>query len=125
MHQHTTPAFGHIRIHRADCCTVIAFHGEIDIAAAAAITPRLDAATAIPRCRIVLDLGGVEFIDACGLGLLCRARLRVMAGGGRLVLVCDHPRTLLLLQITGMDSVFTVTASMAEALDQCAGPAAD
>ncbi|MFD9631785.1 STAS domain-containing protein [Streptomyces violascens] len=122
MHQGIAFSFGHIRIHHAGRCAVVAFHGEIDIAAVVDVSCGLDAVTAIPRRPVVLDLTGVEFIDACGLGLLCRARRRVAARGGRLVLVCDRPRIWRLLRITGLDGAFTVTATLAEALDQAARP---
>ncbi|MFI6055046.1 STAS domain-containing protein [Streptomyces violascens] len=115
MHQGIAPSFGHIRIRRTDGWTVVTFHGEIDIASALTIGPRLDALTALPRCRVVLDLNAVGFLDASGLGLLCRARRRIAGRSGRLLLVCDRPHILRLLRLTCLDGAFTVLASLADA----------
>jgi anti-anti-sigma factor len=69
----------------ADGATVIYVRGEIDIATAGrlrdVIEPHLG-----PRQSIVLDLGGVEFMDSQSLKVLEQARGRLTADGGSLVL---------------------------------------
>lgn len=96
------PLTRHLRVRQERGHTVLEFHGEIDIAAAEEITPHLDAATAAPDTRIVIDLTRVDFFDCSGLRLLFRARRRIPAGHGRLHLVCAHPLTLRMLRITGL-----------------------
>jgi anti-anti-sigma factor len=81
---------------------VLEFGGEIDIAAAAAIAPQLDAVTAGPEPQVVIDLTRVEFFDCSGLRLLYRARRRVTDREGRIRLVCTHPLTLRVLRLTGL-----------------------
>ncbi|MGW2460456.1 STAS domain-containing protein [Streptomyces sp. NPDC001761] len=88
--------------------TVLALRGEIDLLTAPALSARLDALTARPRPDLVLDLRPTEFIDCAGLGVLCRARNRVLARGGRLRLVTDSARFLRLLRVTGLGDVFEV-----------------
>ncbi|MET8561851.1 STAS domain-containing protein [Streptomyces flaveolus] len=88
--------------------TVLALHGEIDLLTASALSERLDALTARPRPDLVLDLRPTEFIDCAGLGVLCRARNRVLARGGRLRLVTDSARFLRMLRVTGLWGVFEV-----------------
>ncbi len=73
------PLTRHLRIRREREHTVLEFHGEIDIAAAAQITPYLDRATTRPGARVVIDLSGVAFFDCSGLRLLYRARSRVLS----------------------------------------------
>ncbi|MEU7582294.1 STAS domain-containing protein [Streptomyces sp. NPDC041068] len=122
MHESVISTYGYVRSHHVGGCTVLAFHGEIDIAAALEIQPRLDAATSLPRCRVVIDLSGVDFLDASGLRLLCRARLRVTEGAGLLVLAAPPPRVVWLLRLTRLDGCFTVLPTLDEALRRAAGP---
>ncbi|MFJ4685402.1 anti-sigma factor antagonist [Streptomyces sp. NPDC088789] len=102
MQQDPAPLTRHLRVHRVRGHTVLEFRGEIDIAAAAEIAPALDVVTARPGSLVVLDLTHVEFFDCSGLRLLYRARSRVLARDGRLLLVCDHPLTLRVLRVTGL-----------------------
>ncbi|GAA2101052.1 anti-sigma factor antagonist [Streptomyces albiaxialis] len=96
--------------------TVIEFHGELDIAAEHDATPRLDAATALPAPRIVLDLTHAEFLDCSGLRMVERVHRRVGAQGGSLRLVCPHPRMLWLLGEAGLDRAVRPVPTLAEAL---------
>ncbi|MHC3472709.1 STAS domain-containing protein [Streptomyces sp. 7R007] len=105
--------------------TVVALHGEIDLLAAPSLAARLDELTAAAACDVVLDLRAVSFIDCSGLGVLCRARNRVLARRGRLRLVTADPRFLRLLRPVGLAGVFEVRARLADALTPAAGlPAA-
>ncbi|MEU5461159.1 STAS domain-containing protein [Streptomyces althioticus] len=108
------PLTRHLRVHRDRDCTVLEFHGEIDIAAAAEITPHLDAATADQDARVVIDLTHITFFDLSGLRLLHRARHRL--ADGRLRLVCVHPPTLRMLRITGLTRLLPPWPSLDSAL---------
>ena len=92
--------------------------------AAAPLTIELDMATA-PQLRetvlqllqpsmgvgiVILDLDEVSFIDSTGLGVLAASRQRVEREGGALVLRHPRPNTLKVLEITGLDRVFTIEA---------------
>ncbi|KPI19041.1 anti-sigma-factor antagonist [Actinobacteria bacterium OK074] len=107
---------GHIRVQQVDGCTVIEFHGEIDIAAAQQILPDLDAATTAPGRTVVVDLTPVEFFDCYGLRLLCRAERRVAERSGWLLLVCPHPMILRILRAGHLIGRFTPLATREEAL---------
>nr|BFD81125.1 anti-sigma factor antagonist [Streptomyces sp. Xyl84] len=96
------PPARQLRVRRHRGYTVLELHGEIDIASALRILPRLDRVTARPGARVVIDLSGVEFFDCSGLRLLHRARIRVLGQGGELLLVCAHPLTLRVLAVTGL-----------------------
>ncbi|MEU6592485.1 STAS domain-containing protein [Streptomyces sp. NPDC046881] len=87
---------------------VLPLHGEIDLLTAPALSARLDTLTAHPCPDLVLDLRPTEFIDCTGLGVLCRARNRVLARRGRLRLVTDSARFLRMLRATGLWGVFEV-----------------
>jgi anti-sigma B factor antagonist len=70
---------------RTDGATVIHIRGEIDIATCErlrdAIEPHLGALQ-----TIVLDLSGVQFMDSSSLHVLVKARGRLTADGGSLIL---------------------------------------
>ncbi|WP_246113968.1 anti-sigma factor antagonist [Streptomyces montanus] len=118
MSHESEPLTPHLRVHRERGNLVLAFHGEIDIIAALEITPFLDAATGRPGARVVLDLRHVEFFDCSGVRLLYRARRRVLARDGRLQLVCAHPLTLRILDVTGLAEVLPPLSTLDEALER-------
>ncbi|MEY9997144.1 anti-sigma B factor antagonist [Streptomyces sp. V4I8] len=117
MPKNPSPPTQHIRIYATAGRTVVELFGDIDIAAALSITPRLDATTDRSKVELVIDLGPVEFLDCSGLALLCRARRRIEERGGHLTLVCPHPVIRKMLQITGLSQAFALTATLDEALD--------
>ncbi len=91
--------------------------GEIDLYTA----PRLhdELATALAggmAVRIVVDLSGVEFCDSTGMNVLLAAQRRARDSGGDLQLAGPRPAVKKVLQLTGLETVFTVlddTATMA------------
>lgn len=58
------------------------------------------------RTKLVLDLGGVTYIDSAGLGLLVSRYVRARRRGGDLRLLGLTPRTARLMQITKLAGVF-------------------
>jgi anti-sigma B factor antagonist len=93
--------------------------GEIDVAT----TPQLrsvlhELADEDGVSTVVVDLDGVDFIDSSGLGALigCSRRLRSHGDGRELKLVCSRVNLLRVFEITGLDGVFPLHASVPEAL---------
>ncbi|WP_345663869.1 STAS domain-containing protein [Streptomyces venetus] len=93
---------------------VVMLRDEIDLLTAPALRARLDLLTAGPRPDLVLDLRPVSFIDCAGLGVLCRARNRVLARRGRLRLVTDSTFLRRVLRHAGLAGVFEVLPGMPE-----------
>ncbi|TDC70185.1 anti-sigma factor antagonist [Actinomadura sp. GC306] len=87
---------------------VVTAVGELDLYTA----PRLQAALAgLLReevDRIVVDLSGVEFCDSTGMNVLLAAMKRLKEQGGSLELAAPRPAVKRILQVTGLDTVFTV-----------------
>ncbi|MGR3867491.1 STAS domain-containing protein [Streptomyces graminifolii] len=100
--------------------TVVALSGEIDLFTAQALSARLDILTAGPHPDLVLDLRAVSFVDCAGLSVLCRARNRTAAGGGRLRFVTRNTRFLRILRYARLSGVFEIHAGLPNAL--AAGP---
>jgi len=64
----------------------------------------------------VLDLSGLEFLDSMGLGVLVGALKRARSHDGQLVLAAVPERIAQLLQLVGLDEVFTVVGRVEDAL---------
>jgi anti-sigma B factor antagonist len=58
--------------------------------------------------HVVVDMAGVEFCDSTGMNVLLAALRRVRERGGELVLAAPRPAVRKILQVTGLESVFTV-----------------
>lgn len=88
---------------------VVTATGELDLYTA----PRLQAALAAllreEIDRIVVDMSGVEFCDSTGMNVLLAAMKRLREQGGALELAAPRPAVKRILQVTGLDTVFTVT----------------
>ncbi len=87
---------------------VVTATGELDLYTA----PRLQAALAgllrDQADRITVDLSGVEFCDSTGMNVLLSAMKRLKEQGGALELAAPRPAVKRILQVTGLDTVFTV-----------------
>jgi anti-sigma B factor antagonist len=98
----------HLLAHRTDDTVTIAVGGELDIATKPALVTFLQDNLRDSDDRVTLDLSGLKFIDAGGLGLLVGVRVRAQRQDTVLSLIgtSDHFRRL--LQITGLDAQFTI-----------------
>jgi anti-sigma B factor antagonist len=67
--------------------------------------------------KLVLDLGGLQYIDSTGLGVLTGAVSTLKAAGGSVRLAGLAPRVKQILEITRMDKVLPVFADVASACD--------
>ncbi|WP_328492629.1 anti-sigma factor antagonist [Streptomyces sp. NBC_00414] len=96
--------------------TVIEAYGTLDVSTVPDVQAHIDAPTAAPGARAVVDLRPVAFLDCSTLGLLCRARRRTLERGGHLALVCVGPWHLRILHAAGRGVLFTPLATVEEAL---------
>jgi anti-sigma B factor antagonist len=98
--------FGMQRTMRPDSLC-IAVAGEVDAYTAPEMRAQLlDALRLHPV--VTVDLSAVTFMDSQGLAALLRARQEAESSGGSLRLEGVPPRVLKLLQLTRLDSVFTI-----------------
>jgi anti-sigma B factor antagonist len=88
--------------------SVLQVGGEVDVATAPRLREQLIKLVNDQRFRVVVDLGGVDFIDSTGLGVLIGALKRVRTHGGDLTLVCTERRILKVFEITGLNQVFDI-----------------
>jgi anti-sigma B factor antagonist len=90
-------------ISSASSATVV-LDGEIDIATAPAIRCFLMAAISGGDVRLAVDLSGVTFIDAAGVGVLVAAANRARDAGGGLSLLAPSRQVRRLLGVLHLDA---------------------
>lgn len=101
---------------------VVTVIGEIDIATAAQLRNRLAGPVGDGQ-QVIVDLSGVGFIDAAGLGVLARAAAQAAVRGGGLQLAAARRSVRRVLAVTGLDGSIPLAASVAEAeAALCADP---
>lgn len=94
---------------------VIEVGGEIDVYTAPRLREAIVTAIEAGHTRLIIDVRKVDFLDSTGLGVLVGALKRVRSDGGSLDIVCTQERILKIFQITGLDKVFGLHASLDEA----------
>jgi anti-sigma B factor antagonist len=97
---------------------VVAVSGEIDLFTAPEFKQRVAAPIDDGRRRVIVDLTDTTFIDSSSLGVLIGAHRRLRRNGGALTIVCSHDAILKTFRITGLDSVFTIVATVQDALER-------
>jgi anti-sigma B factor antagonist len=96
--------------------TVLAVGGDIDVHTSPTLQGRISDTLESGRHALVVDLSAVEFLDSSGLGVLVAGLNRAREVGGDLTLVCARANVLKLFEITGLDQVFAVYPTVAEAV---------
>ena len=88
---------------------IVALAGEIDLYTAPRLQSELAAALASgDPARLVVDMSAVEFCDSTGMNVLLAAHRRATGQGGSLELAGPRPAVRKILQVTGLETVFTV-----------------
>lgn len=105
-----------------DGATIVSVSGEIDVYTAPKLRDQITELVSEGRHHLIVDMGGVEFLDSTGLGVLVGGLKKVRANGGSLRLICHQDRLLKIFRITGLAKVFVIFASTDEAI--AAGPVA-
>ncbi len=100
---------------------VITASGDLDLVTAPDLRNALVQAWDEGATEIVVDLLKVPFVDSIGLGVLVEAAKRAKARGGLLRAVCDDRRIARIIEITGLDRVLCLHATLREALESLEG----
>jgi len=95
-----------------DGTAVIALVGEVDIHTAARLRKEISRALSNGCYDLIVDLGGVEFMDSSGLHTLVGALKKVRAYDGSLRLVGARERVLKIFRITHLTKVFDLQPAM-------------
>jgi anti-sigma B factor antagonist len=88
---------------------IVSVGGEIDLYTAPRLHGELASVlSAEGPAQIVVDMSGVEFCDSTGMNVLLSAHRRAREQGGDLELAAPRATVRKILQVTGLETVFTV-----------------
>jgi anti-sigma B factor antagonist len=91
---------------------IVTVSGEIDLYTAPRLQGELTAVLdGHHPVRVVVDMSKVEFCDSTGMNVLLAAMKRARERGGGLDLAGPRPAVRKILQVTGLDSVFTIVGA--------------
>jgi anti-sigma B factor antagonist len=96
---------------------VVSVSGELDIATADRLAEELERTVERNARRVIVDLVGLTFIDSVALGVLTEEARRLRSTGGTCIVVSQDPRILRVFEITGLDRIFRIERSLAEAVE--------
>lgn len=104
--------------------TVIRLVGDVDVSSAGRLRDALARLIPDRAEKVLVDLSDVPFLDSTGLGVMVARLKQQRAGGGEMALVIPSERLLRNFRITGLDRVFHIYETVAEAVSDDAAPAA-
>lgn len=107
-------AFG-LEALQQDGFTVLRVRGEVDLSTAPQLREALTSLISEGHLAVVVDLSDTEFVDSTGLGALVTGLKRLRARGGEMRVVCTSPRVCKVFEITSLDRVLPLYASVEEA----------
>jgi anti-sigma B factor antagonist len=110
-----------LRIARVDGLDVLVPVGEVDISTAPVLSRALDEALDRSGARVLVDLSGVEYMEAVGFNALIRARKRAVSVGGTVALVSPNSRMARLIGVLALDKVFPIYPTTSAAVEQVRG----
>ena len=101
----------------ADDSYVISLAGEVDLYTAPDFKQQLLEVISQGGKNVVVDFSDTTFIDSTTLGVLVGGVKRLRSNDGQLALVCSDRNITKIFEITGLDRVFTIYSTRAEAVD--------
>ena len=98
-----------VAVDRLDDCVVVRVEGELDMASASELEDAISRVVSAPH--VVIDLTSCTFLDSTGM----RVITDTMREAARVSVVATDPGVLRVLEITAVDTVVSVHASVEEA----------
>lgn len=95
---------------------VVSAAGELDLHTAPGLKEALEEAIAGPQQTVVVDLGGVDFMDSTGLSVIIAAVASLAGTDRTLRVVTSSPRVTKVFTLTGVDEQIPLFTSVADAL---------
>jgi anti-anti-sigma factor len=92
---------------RRGSLAVLTVVGEVDLDTAGTLADEAISASSTGAAHLVIDLGGVTFLDSSGLKVLVATRKRTEQAGQGLSLVAVPRAVMRVLTVTALDQAFT------------------
>lgn len=105
-----------VNLRRDEGIAVIAFAGDVDVYTAPVLRDAISKVLAAGDKAMVVDMSEVSFLDSTGLGVLVGRLKAVRMLEGVMRVVITNPRVLRNFQITGLEKIFTIDSTAADAV---------
>jgi anti-sigma B factor antagonist len=105
-----------------DDAYVISLAGEVDLYTAPEFKQQLLEVIGQGGKQVIVDFSDTTFIDSTTLGVLVGGVKRLRTNEGQLSLVCSDRNITKIFEITGLDRVFTIYPTRAEAVSKVKSP---
>lgn len=96
---------------------IIELEGEVDVYTAPQLKQQMIGILEGGAKELVVNLEKVDYLDSTALGVLIGGLKRMRERDGNMVLVCPSPRIRRVFEITGLDKIFDIYNTEAEAQD--------
>ncbi len=100
---------------------VIEVTGNVDLYSAPEFKQRTLDVISQGKKQVIVDLSSIGFMDSTGLGVLVGALKRLRGARGRLAIVVTDYDIERMLEITGLDGVFSIYRSRDDAAEDLSG----
>ncbi|MBQ4562293.1 MAG: anti-sigma factor antagonist [Clostridia bacterium] len=91
---------------------IINISGDIDHHSAGSLREEIDTDLYLYRAKtVIMDLGGVDFMDSSGLGLILGRYTKINDLGGRLIIANPDDSVSKILALAGTDKLITIKKS--------------
>lgn len=105
-----------IQVSEQDNISLLEVSGRVDSMNAHELGQALMGAISGGRMRLVLDLSAVDYMSSAGLREIVSALKKLRHGAGDLRIAQPSHRVLEVLEMAGLDSIFQIYPSRAEAI---------
>lgn len=95
---------------------VVSVSGELDLYTAPRVRTGIEEAGAVGADTVIVDLSETSFIDSAALGVLVHETKRLEGLGHSLVLVTSDPRTMRVVELSGLSGALRTYATLQDAI---------
>lgn len=107
-----------INVKKVDGIAVIELDGEVDAFTCARFRDTLVTVIDEGSPNLIVNMSDVEYIDSSGLGTLVGGLKRASEHQGKIGLICNSDQIRKVFEITGLERVFPIFSSEADAVEQ-------
>ena len=97
---------------------VLEISGELDYHSSPELREKLTELTGKQAPKILVNLGGVDYMDSSGIATFVEAFQKAKRYQGRLILAALTPTVRGVFEIAKLDSIFEITSTVAEAVER-------
>ena len=107
-----------ILFNKKDGITIFAIKGRLDTSNYETASKEIDKRIAEGEKLFIADLSEMDYISSSGLRVFLSVLKKLKSEGGNIVLCCIQPKIKEVFEISGFNSLFTLTQSVEEGLEE-------